>query len=65
MGGRDLPPTHSVVALTEADGVTTMRTVITYPSKEMRDGAYASGMADGIDAGFERLDARWRARTEG
>ena len=59
MGGMDLPPTHNVVTFTEADGVTTMRTVITYPSKEMRDGAYASGMAEGIDAGFDRLDARW------
>ncbi len=59
MGGMDLPPTHNVVTFTEADGVTTMRTVITYPSTEMRDGAYASGMADGIDAGFDRLDARW------
>jgi len=56
MGGMDLPPTHNVVTFVEADGVTTMRTVITYPSKEMRDGAYASGMAEGIDAGFDRLD---------
>lgn len=63
MGGMDLPPTHNVVTFTEADGVTTMRTVITYPSKEMRDGAYASGMADGIDAGFERLDERWPAEV--
>lgn len=59
MGGMELPPTHNVVTLTEADGVTTMRTVITYPSKEMRDDAYASGMAEGIDAGFDRLDVRW------
>jgi uncharacterized protein YndB with AHSA1/START domain len=59
MGGMELPPTSNVVTFVEADGVTTMRTVITYPSKEMRDGAYASGMAEGIDAGFDRLDVRW------
>lgn len=56
MGGMDLPPTHNVVTFEEADGVTTMRTVVTYASKEHRDGAYASGMAEGIDAGFDRLD---------
>ncbi|MET4097998.1 uncharacterized protein YndB with AHSA1/START domain [Agrococcus sp. UYP10] len=59
MGGMELPPTDNVVTFVEADGVTTMRTVITYASKEMRDGAYASGMAEGIDAGFDRLDDRW------
>jgi uncharacterized protein YndB with AHSA1/START domain len=59
MGGMDLPPTHNVVTFVEADGRTTMRTVITYASTEMRDGAYASGMADGIEAGFDRLDDRW------
>lgn len=65
VGGLDLPPTTNVVTLEEVDGRTTMRTVITYPSKEMRDGAYASGMAEGIDAGFDRLDphfARLAAR---
>lgn len=56
MGGMDLPPTHNVVTFEEADGVTTMRTVSTYASTEHRDGAYASGMADGIEAGFDRLD---------
>ena len=61
---REAPYDHpDVVALTEADGVTTMRTVITYASKEMRDGAYASGMAEGIDAGFDRLDVRWPAEV--
>lgn len=55
MQGMELPPVHNTVTLTETDGVTTLRTVATYPSKEVRDGAYASGMDVGVDASYERL----------
>jgi uncharacterized protein YndB with AHSA1/START domain len=59
MGGMELPPSTNTVTFDEHDGVTTMRTVIVYDSKETRDGAYASGMDEGIEAGFLRLASRW------
>ncbi len=59
MGGMDFPPSTNTVTLTEADGITTMRTVTVYASREIRDGAYASGMDVGVDASFERLASRW------
>lgn len=59
MQGMEFPPSTNTVTFTEADGVTTMRTVTVYPSKEVRDGAYASGMDAGVDASYERLAARW------
>lgn len=42
---------------TEADGITTMRITQTYDSKADRDGALASGMDQGMEAGFQRLEA--------
>ncbi len=59
MQGMELPPSTNTVTLTEADGITTLRTVTVYPSREVRDGAYASGMDAGVDASFERLASRW------
>jgi uncharacterized protein YndB with AHSA1/START domain len=41
----------------EKGGVTTMRITQMYDSKEDRDGAVASGMEQGMEAGYERLDA--------
>ena len=41
----------------EAGGVTTMRITQAYRSKEDRDGAIASGMDQGMEAGFKQLDA--------
>ena len=41
----------------EKDGVTTMRITQVYDSKEARDGAVASGMDEGMEAGFKQLDA--------
>lgn len=59
MQGMEVPPATNTVTLSEVDGITTLRTVTVYPSQEIRDGAYASGMDVGVDAGFERLAARW------
>ncbi|MCH1883794.1 SRPBCC domain-containing protein [Agrococcus sp. ARC_14] len=59
MQGMEFPPTTNTTTLTEADGITTLRTVTVYDSKESRDGAYASGMDAGIEAGYERLAARF------
>ena len=42
---------------TEKNGVTTMRITQTYDSKEARDDAIASGMDQGMEAGYRQLDA--------
>ncbi len=41
----------------EERGVTTMRITQAYPSKDARDGALASGMDQGMEAGYQQLDA--------
>ena len=41
----------------EKDGVTTMRITQAFGSKEARDGAIASGMEQGMEAGYQQLDA--------
>ena len=41
----------------EDGGVTTMRITQVYDSKEARDGAIASGMDQGMEAGFQQLEA--------
>jgi uncharacterized protein YndB with AHSA1/START domain len=43
--------------LAESQGVTTMTLTVLYPSKEARDAALGSGMKEGMDTGFARLDA--------
>ena len=40
-----------------ADGTTTTRTTVLYSSREARDGALATPMADGMEVSFKRLDA--------
>lgn len=44
------------VVFTEADGVTTAVTTITYSSAEARAAAVATPMAEGMEIGFKRLD---------
>lgn len=44
------------MVLTEQGGKTMMTVTVLYPSKEARDGALASGMDQGLDAGYTRLD---------
>jgi uncharacterized protein YndB with AHSA1/START domain len=41
----------------EKGGVTTMRITQVYDSKDARDGAVASGMDQGMEAGYQQLDA--------
>jgi uncharacterized protein YndB with AHSA1/START domain len=42
--------------LTEVGGITTSVVTVLYPTKEARDGARATPMADGMETGFKRLD---------
>jgi uncharacterized protein YndB with AHSA1/START domain len=41
----------------EKNGVTTMRITQAYDSKDARDGAVASGMEHGMEAGYKQMDA--------
>jgi uncharacterized protein YndB with AHSA1/START domain len=43
--------------LTEKNGVTTYTTTIHYASKDVRDAALKTGMTDGMEQSFEKLDA--------
>lgn len=55
--GPEWPETINTLELTEAEGRTTMTMTVLYPSKEARDAALKTGMKDGTDASFARLDA--------
>ena len=49
--------TLNTMVLMERDGRTRLRTTLLYSSKEARDGALQSGMDEGMEAGYRRLDA--------
>jgi uncharacterized protein YndB with AHSA1/START domain len=49
-------PTIVTNRITEADGVTTSVVTVLYSSKEARDGARATPMAEGMEIGFKRLE---------
>jgi uncharacterized protein YndB with AHSA1/START domain len=54
--GGEWPETENTVQLFEEDGTTTVTTTILYPSKEARDAAIATGMADGAERSYGLLD---------
>ena len=45
------------VTFTEANGITTLTTLIDYGSKEARDAAMSTGMTDGMEMSYQKLDA--------
>jgi uncharacterized protein YndB with AHSA1/START domain len=47
----------ATLELAEHGGRTRLTITVLYPSKEARDGALASGMEQGMAAGYDRLDA--------
>jgi uncharacterized protein YndB with AHSA1/START domain len=51
-GGETLVTTE----FTERAGRTTSTITVIYASKEAREGALATGMTDGMEAGYQRLD---------
>lgn len=51
-GGEQL----GTLVLTEREGRTFLTLTLLYPSKEARDATIASGMAEGVGAGYDRLD---------
>ena len=55
--GGPYPETVNTVELTAIDSRTTLMTLtISYPSKEARDAAMATGMKQGMDASYARLE---------
>jgi len=55
-GAMSTAPTINRTTFTEANGVTTLVTLITYVSKEARDAALSTGMTDGMEVSYARLD---------
>ena len=49
-------PTRIRSTYTEENGVTTLVTVMEYGSKEARDEAVSTGMTDGMQSNYQRLD---------
>lgn len=53
MGGE---PSIITVTFHEASGITTVTTLIKYASKADRDAAFSTGMTDGMEMSYQRLD---------
>ncbi|MGQ0542933.1 MAG: SRPBCC family protein [Blastocatellia bacterium] len=53
MGGE---PSIITVTFDEANGITNVTTAIRYASKADRDAAFATGMTDGMEMSYKRLD---------
>lgn len=49
--------TIGTAVFTERDGRTTLTTTVVYSSREARDAALQSGMAEGMEMGYQTLDA--------
>ena len=55
--GPQWPETVNTLVLAESGGRTTITLTIVYPSREARDAALKTGMKDGMEQGYARLDA--------
>jgi len=56
MTGLDAPGTVNDLTLDEADGVTLMTLYVTYTDAAQRDMILATGMTDGMEASYQRLE---------
>ena len=56
MTGTDFPSTINDLNLEEEDGATLITLVIEYPDKETRDMVLATGMTDGMETSYARLE---------
>jgi uncharacterized protein YndB with AHSA1/START domain len=54
--GPEWPETVNTLEFTEQGGLTTVVMTITYPSKEARDAALGTGMKDGMETSYARMD---------
>lgn len=57
MIGMDFPATLNELTLTSVQGGTLLSLVITYANAEMRDAVLATGMTDGMETSYARLEA--------
>ena len=57
MEGVDAPPTRNEQTLTAVEDGTLMTLVITYDSADLRETILGTGMVDGMEAGYRRLEA--------
>jgi len=57
MTGTDYPPTLNDLSLVEEDGATLVTVLIEYPDRETRDTVLATGMADGMEDSYARLES--------
>jgi uncharacterized protein YndB with AHSA1/START domain len=57
MIGTDGPSVINELTLTAVEGGTLLSLVMTYPDAEFRDTVLATGMTDGMEASYERLDS--------
>ena len=56
MTGTDFPTTLNDLQLYEEDGATLITLVIEYPDAQTRDMVFATGMTDGMEASYARLE---------
>ena len=56
MIGMEGPGATNQLTLTPVEGGTLLSLVITYPSKEIRDMALGTGMVDGMESSYARLE---------
>ena len=56
MSGTDFPGTVNDLTLDEVDGVTLLTLLVTYADAEQRDTILATGMTDGMEASYARLE---------
>jgi uncharacterized protein YndB with AHSA1/START domain len=53
----------NTLTLSEADGVTTMTTLVSVPNRETRDAILASGMEGGLQVSYNRLEELLREKA--
>lgn len=56
-------PALVTLELTESAGITKLISTIRFPSKEARDDAFSTGMTDGMEMGYARLDEMFKAQA--
>ena len=63
--GEPAPGEPAIVTLTLAEdaGVTTVTTLVDFGSREARDGAVATGMTDGMEQSYQRLEMLLREQA--
>lgn len=57
MTGTDFPPTLNDMSLYEEDGVTLITLLIEYPDSQTRDMVLATGMTEGMETSYRRLES--------